>query len=81
MISLLFFVELFSTLIVHESQMYIKSSRKNRQTMEPSLRSRYKFFSDQTFQTEIDSDAIVQTEITPDQIFQTKKILWSDFPD
>ena len=63
-----------------ESQMYMKSSQKNRQNKEPSLRSRHKFFSDHFSRPKlIWSD--FQTEFTPDQIFQTKKILWSDFPD
>ena len=36
------------------------------------LKSRPKFFSDQTFQTEIISDQTFQTEIHPDQTFQTQ---------
>ena len=36
------------------------------------MRSRPKFASDQTFQTEIISDQNFQTEIHPDQIFQTQ---------
>ena len=38
----------------------------------PRLRSRPKFASDQTFQTEIISDQNFQTEIHPDQTFQTQ---------
>ena len=41
-------------------------------TFLPRLRSRPKFASDQTFQTEIISDQNFQTEIHPDQTFQTK---------
>ena len=37
----------------------------------PSLRSRPKFSSDQTFQTEIISDQTFQTKITSDQTFHT----------
>ena len=40
--------------------------------MSPRLRSRPKFSSDQTFQTEIISDQSSQTEINPDQTFQTQ---------
>ena len=38
----------------------------------PRLRSRPKFSSDQTFQTEIISDQNFQTEINPDRSFQTQ---------
>ena len=38
----------------------------------PRLRSRPKFASDQTFQTEIISDQNFQTETHPDQTFQTQ---------
>ena len=38
----------------------------------PRLRSRPKFLSDQTFQTEIISDQTFQTEIHPNQTFQTQ---------
>ena len=38
----------------------------------PRWRSRPKFWSDQTFQTEVISDQTSHTEINPDQIFQTQ---------
>ena len=39
---------------------------------QPKLRSRSKFSTDQTFQTEMISDQTFQTEIHPDQTFQTQ---------
>ena len=38
----------------------------------PKLKSRPKFLSDHTFQTEIISDQTLETEINPDQTFQTQ---------
>ena len=46
--------------------------RKQIESEQPRLRSRPKFLSDQTFQTEIISDQSFQTETNPDQTFQTQ---------
>ena len=40
----------------------------------PRLRSRAKFSSDQTFQTEINPDETFQTQVTSDQTFQTQRV-------
>ena len=45
---------------------------RNHNSKHPRMRSRHKFASDQTFQTEIISDQNFQTEIHPDQTFQTQ---------
>ena len=53
-----------------ESQMYMKSSQKNRQNKEPRLRSRPKFFSDHFSRPKL---ILIR--------FPDSNYTWSDFPD
>ena len=80
--------KIFSAMRIFDYLTFHRFQRSH--TSLPRLRSRPKFLSDQTFQTEIISDQTFQTETNPDQTFQTQvtsdqtfqtKSLWSDLSD